>query len=264
MMQGHLTLPSRPSLHSALMSVPPLIGITAGSEPSHPDYYVLRKDYVRSIELSGGLPVVLAPAGAALHPALLSKLDGLVLTGGIDVAPRLYGETPHPTVTDTSAEQDEFEVKLVHEALAHDVPILAICRGMQLLNVALGGTLVQDIRTEASSAVRHDDFERPRTDLAHAVSVVTGTRLHELLGRDEVEVNSFHHQAVSRLATPLVASAFAPDGLVEAVELPARRFVLGVQWHPEAWWREGRFGRLFSALVEAAARRDAAPAPSLY
>jgi putative glutamine amidotransferase len=246
------------------MGVPPLIGITSGTEPVLPGFYILRHDYVRSVELSGGVPVVLAPAGAALHPALLSKLDGLVLTGGIDVTPRLYREEAHPTVTETSAERDEFEVKLVLEVLAHDVPVLAICRGMQLLNVALGGTLVQDIRTEAGSAVRHDDFERPRTDLAHTVSVVTGTRLHELLGRDEVEVNTFHHQAVARLATPLVASAFAPDGLVEAVELPARRFVLGVQWHPEAWWREGRFAALFRALVEAAARRDLAPAPSLY
>lgn len=234
------------------MSVPPLIGITSGGEPSFPGCYILRQDYVRSVELSGGVPLVLAPAGAALHPALLSKLDGLVLTGGTDVVPRLYGGAPHPTVTDTSAERDEFEVKLVHEALAHDLPLLAICRGMQLLNVALGGTLVQDIRTVTGSAIRHDDFALPRTDVAHAVSVRSGSRLHALLGRDEVEVNSLHHQAVDRLATPLVATAFAPDGLVEAVELPARRFVLGVQWHPEAWWREGRFARLFCALVEAA------------
>jgi putative glutamine amidotransferase len=246
------------------MSVPPLIGITSGTEPAFAGFYILRHDYVRAVELSGGVPLVLAPAGAALHPALLSRLDGLVLTGGLDVTPRLYGESPHPTVTDTSAERDEFEVKLVREALAHDLPLLAICRGMQLLNVALGGTLVQDIRAETGSAIRHDDFTRPRTEIAHSVSVVAGTRLHDLLGRNEVAVNSLHHQAVDRLATPLVACAFAPDGLVEAVEFPARRFVLGVQWHPEAWWREGRFGALFAALVEAAARRDAAAAPSPY
>ena len=247
------------------MGVPPLIGITSGSEPSLPGFYILRQDYVRSVELSGGVPVVLAPAGAALHPALLSKLDGLVLTGGIDVTPRLYGEASHPKVTDTSAERDEFEVKLVGEAFAHDVPILAICRGMQLLNVALGGTLVQDIRTETGSAIRHDDFARPRTDVAHTVSVRSGSRLHALLGEGEVEVNSFHHQAVDRLATPLVATAFAPDGIVEAVECPAARFILGVQWHPEAFWHvPERFGALFSAVVGVAARRDPAPAPSLY
>ncbi len=245
------------------MSVPPLIGITSGSEPSFPGFYILRQDYVRSVELSGGVPLVLAPAGAALHPALVSKLEGLVLTGGLDVMPVLYGESAKPTVRETSGERDEFEVKLLHEALAHDVPVLAICRGMQLLNVALGGSLVQDIRTETASAIRHDDFARPRTDLAHAVSVRSGSRLHALLGCDEVEVNSLHHQAVDRLATPLVATAFAPDGLVEAVEFRDERFVLGVQWHPEAWWRDGRFRALFRGLVRAA-EAHAAPAPSRY
>jgi putative glutamine amidotransferase len=245
------------------MSVPPLIGITSGSEPSFPGFYILRHDYVRSVELSGGIPLVLTPAGAALHPALLSKLDGLLLTGGIDVTPLLYGETAKPTVTDTSPERDEFEVKLVREAFAHDVPILAICRGMQLLNVAFGGTLVQDIRTERGSAIRHDDFARPRTEIAHPVSIRSGSRLHSLLGEDDVEVNSFHHQAVDRLATPLVASAFAPDGLVEAVEFRDERFVLGVQWHPEAWWRDGRFASLFRALVHAA-EAHAAPAALPY
>ena len=239
------------------MSVP-LIGITSGTEPVLPGFYILRHDYVRAVELSGGVPLVLAPAGAALHPALLSKLDGLVLTGGIDVTPLLYGKAAKRTVTDTSAERDEFEVKLVLAALAHGLPILAICRGMQLLNVALGGTLVQDIRSETGSGVRHDDFARPRTDVAHTVSIRRGSRLHALLGLDEVEVNSLHHQAVDRLATPLVAAAFAPDGLIEAVEIPEERFVLGVQWHPEAWWREGRFGALFRALTRAA---EAEPAP---
>lgn len=247
------------------MSVPPLIGITSGTEPTVEGFYILRHDYVRAVELSGGVPLVLAPAGAALHPALLSKLDGLVLTGGLDVTPRLYGESPHPTVTDTSAERDEFEVKLVREALAHDLPLLAICRGMQLLNVALGGTLVQDIRAETGSSIRHDDFTRPRTDLVHPVSVRRASRLHALLGEGELDVNSFHHQAIADLAPPLVASASAPDGLVEAVELPGARFALGVQWHPEAFWREpARFGALFAALVEAAARRDSAAAPALY
>ncbi len=247
------------------MGVPPLIGITSGTEPVLPGFYILRHDYVRAVELAGGVPVVLAPAGAALHPALLSRLDGLVLTGGIDVTPRLYGEEAHATVTDTSAERDEFEVRLVLEALARDLPLLAICRGMQLLNVALGGTLVQDIRTESGSAVRHDDFRRPRTDLAHSVSVKNGSRLHTLLGADEIEVNSLHHQAIARLAAPLVATATAPDGLVEAVELPARRFVLGVQWHPEAWWSEkpvGRFAPLFRALAAAAV--ESAPARRRY
>ena len=234
------------------MSVPPLIGITAGNDPLHPEHYVLRWDYVRSVELNGGVPVVLAPAGAALHPALLSRLDGLVLTGGVDVSPALYGAESHPTVTRTSAERDEFELKLVREALAADLPLLAICRGLQVLNVALGGTLAQDLPSLVGTSVSHDDRARPRTGLAHRVRIAPGTRLHALLGADEIEVNSFHHQAASALGHGLVATAFASDGVVEGVELPSARFAVGVQWHPEAFWRDGRFASLFRALVQAA------------
>src|SRR5512143_3232478 len=127
------------------MSVPSLIGITAGNDPAHPDHYLVRWDYIRSVEFAGGVPVVLAPSGAALHPALLTRLDGLVLTGGLDVSPAFYGEAMHPAETTASGERDEFELKLVREALALDLPLLAICRGLQVLNVALGGTLVQDL-----------------------------------------------------------------------------------------------------------------------
>jgi putative glutamine amidotransferase len=237
------------------MSVPPLIGITAGNDPSQPDHYVLRWDYVRSVEFAGGVPVVLAPSGAALHPALLSRLDGLVLTGGLDVSPALYGEAPHPAVTKSSAERDEFEIKLIREALATDLPLLAICRGLQILNVALGGRLVQDLPSLVGTSVSHDDRGRPRIGLAHRVRIVAGTRLRTLLGEDDVPVNSFHHQAASALGRGLVATGFAPDGVVEGVELPAARFVVGVQWHPEAFWREGRFASLFRALVHAAEAR---------
>jgi len=237
------------------MSVPSLVGVTAGNDPTRPDHYVVRWDYVRSVEFAGGVPVVLAPSGAALHPALLSRLDGLVLTGGVDVSPALYGEPPHPAVTTSSAERDEFELKLVREALVLDLPLLAICRGLQVLNVALGGTLVQDIPSLVGTSVSHDDRARPRTGLAHPVRIVPGTRLHTLLGVDGVEVNSFHHQAASALGHGLVATAFAPDGVVEGIELPSARFVLGVQWHPEAFWKERRFASLFRALVRAAEAR---------
>jgi putative glutamine amidotransferase len=237
------------------MSVPPLVGVTAGNDPACPDHYVVRWDYVRSVELAGGIPVVLAPSGAALHPALLSRLDGLLLTGGGDVSPALYGEPVHPAVKKSSAERDEFELKLVREALGRDLPVLAICRGLQVLNVALGGTLVQDLPSLVGTSVSHDDLARPRTGLAHAVRIVPGTRLHAALGRQDAEVNSFHHQAASALGHGLVATAFAPDGVVEGIELPAARFAVGVQWHPEAFWREARFASLFRALVHAAEAR---------
>ena len=243
------------------MCVPPLIGITAGNDPSHPDLYVLRWDYVRSVELTGGVPVVLAPAGAALHPALLTRLDGLVLTGGLDVSPAFYGASPHPALTPAIAERDEFELKLVREALVAALPLLAICRGQQLLNVALGGTLIQDLPSLVGTAVSHDDLARPRIAIAHRVVVAPGSTLRSLLGTDEVEVNSFHHQAVGALGHGLVATAFAPDGVVEGVELPSARFVVGVQWHPEAFWKDGRFASLFRALVRAAEARTTASLP---
>jgi len=237
------------------MSVPSLIGVTAGNDPTRPDHYIVRWDYVRSVEFAGGVPVVLAPSGAALHPALLSRLDGLVLTGGLDVSPARYGEPAHPALRTASAERDEFELKLVREALVLDLPLLAICRGLQVLNVALGGSLVQDIPSLVGPSVSHDDRARPRTGLAHRVRIVPATRLHALLGADDLAVNSFHHQAASLLGRGLLATAFASDGVVEGVELPSARFVLGVQWHPEAFWKDGRFAPLFRALVRAAEAR---------
>ncbi len=231
---------------------PPLIGITAGNDPKGQDLYVVRWSYLRSVELAGGVPVVLAPSGPALHPALVDRLGGLILTGGVDVQPQLYGAVPHETVDRTSPERDEFEIKLVHEVLRRELPVLGICRGMQVLNVALGGTLVQDIPAFVGSTY-HDDPERPRDGIAHKVDVRPGSILSGLVGAGQVEVNSFHHQCLDRLAPGLEVTARSEDGVVEGVELQGRPFVVGVQWHPEAFWREpARFVRLFGGLVGAA------------
>ena len=156
------------------MTNPPLIGITAGKHPEQTEHYVVRWDYVRCIELAGGVPVVLAPSGPALHSALLSRLDGLVVTGGVDIAPSLYGEEAHPTVNRTSPERDEFESALLRDSLRRDVPILGICRGHQMLNVVRGGTLLQDIPSMVEPHESHDDRERPRAGLAHRVRIEIG------------------------------------------------------------------------------------------
>jgi len=235
----------------------PLIGITAGPSSAEPERYALRDDYVRAVEQAGGVPVVLAPGPAENVPEVLARLDGLVLSGGSDVDPGQYGARPHPTVEDVAPERDAFELALVREALRRDLPVLAICRGQQVLNVATGGTLVQDIPSELPGAVDHDP-DGERWAHAHEVRILPGTRLREILGRDRVAVNSFHHQAVARLGEGLVASAASPDQVIEGVEAPDRRFVVGVQWHPEAFWDHGReFDRLFGALVQAS--RVAAP-----
>jgi gamma-glutamyl-gamma-aminobutyrate hydrolase PuuD len=232
---------------------PPLIGITTGRDSQRREFYSIRHDYVRSIELAEGIPVVLVPGDTAGLPGLLDRLDGLVLTGGVDVAPELYGETPHPSVSAVNAERDLFETTILRNALARDLPVLGICRGLQLLNVVRGGSLIQDIPSETASAISHDPPGQARDAIAHSVEIVPGTVLSGLLGAGSLEVNSFHHQAAARLGSGLTVSARSEDGIVEGIEISGARFVLAVQWHPESFWKElERFGELFRGLVREA------------
>lgn len=229
----------------------PAIGLTIGNS-KEADIFQLRDDYVRAVETARGLPLVLAPGQPRDAPDLLDHVQGLVLSGGADVDPRLYGEDRHPNVCRVVPERDAFELALCREALRRDLPILAICRGHQVLNVATGGTLVQDIPSEWPGASSHDpDIERWET--AHDVELLPGTRLRDILGAERVAVNSFHHQAVRDLGQGLVLSARCPtDGVVEGIEMPGRRFVVGVQWHPESFWdHRPSFQSLFEALVGA-------------
>ncbi len=229
------------------------VGITLAVDAENSARYAVRQDYVRSVERADGLPLVLAPGDVATIPELLDHVSALVMTGGSDVAPDLYGAAAHPKLGQVFRERDTFEIALCRAALERDLPLLAICRGQQVLNVATGGTLIQDIPSEVVGAVGHD-APGERWQTAHDVRILPRTRLREMLGRDVVEVNSFHHQAVRDLGRGLVVSAVARDGVVEAVEMPDRRFVVGVQWHPESFWRDGGFHPLFESLLEAAHR----------
>jgi putative glutamine amidotransferase len=232
----------------------PAIGITIGYARQEDELFALRDDYVRAVEDGGGLPLVFAPGREEDAPALLDHVSGLVLSGGADVDPRLYGEQPHPRLGRVIAERDAFELALCREALDRGLPILAICRGQQVLNVATGGTLVQDIPSEVSGAHDHDP-ETERWATTHQVTIVAGTRLRAILGADTVAVNSFHHQAVRDPGRGVVISARSEDGVVEGIEIPEQPFVVGVQWHPEAFWDHGRrFQPLFEALAGASAR----------
>jgi putative glutamine amidotransferase len=219
----------------------PVVGITRCSRVD---------DYVESVKRAGGEPLVLDPADDPSRT--LDRIDALVLSGGLDVDPALYGEAPHPA-TEVDAARDRFEIPLSLEAVARDMPVFAICRGVQVLNVAAGGTLVQDIPTAIATGLPHA-VNVPKDHIAHPVSVTPGTRLAAALGTSAA-VNSRHHQAVGRVAPSFVVAAVSEDGVVEAIERPASTFCVGVQWHPENFWRTGEFARLFSELVAAATRR---------
>lgn len=215
-------------------------------------------DYVESVRRAGGEPVEVA-SGVEQPEHILARVDALLLTGGADVDPKLYGETPHPTFESAEAGRDAFEIALSRAAVKRGMPLLAICRGMQVLNVAMGGTLYQDIPSEVSGALGHSVPE-PRFAIAHEVWVSRGSRLSALLA-DHMEdgetchVNSRHHQAVKLAAPGFDVTATSPDGVIEAMEKPGGPFCVAVQWHPENFWRTGEFRALFEGLVEAANAR---------
>ena len=205
-------------------------------------------DYVRAVERAGGAPL-LVPPGADLE-ATLALVDGLVFSGGSDLDPELYGDEAHPETNGIVRERDDFELELMQAALAQDIPMLAICRGSQVLNVALGGGIEQHVPDRVGSDVHK---ETPGVFAEHDVEVVAATRLGSILGSRH-DVKSHHHQGFGELGAGLREAARAPDGTVEALEDPSRRFALGVLWHPEA----GEDLALFEALVaEATAYRAA-------
>jgi putative glutamine amidotransferase len=232
----------------------PVIGLTLDHEPpggyskTHP-WYALRENYCAAVVSAGGLPVLL-PHEPARAGDYLALLNGLIVTGGaFDVDPKLFGaKTKHESVS-TKDRRTEFELAICKDALKANKPVLGICGGEQLLNVALGGTLIQHIPDEVKGALEHEQ-PTPRTQPGHSVSISKNTLLHRITGTLSLEVNSAHHQAVKDVAPGLVIDAVAPDGVIEGIEDPKRRFCLGVQWHPEYLLSEGD-RRIFSAFIAA-------------
>jgi len=217
------------------------------------------EDYRQAILHVGGEPRVLdvsTPVDEAL-----AGIDGLLLTGGNDVEPARYGEPAHPATVEAEPGRDEFEIGIVTAARAREVPIFAICRGVQVLNVAFGGTLVQDIPSQLPGALEHSLPCPPHQafTFAHEVWIekdsLLATLMRERITDDTCEVNSRHHQAVKDVAGGFKVSATAPDGVVEAIEDPAALFCLGVQWHPENFFRTGEFRPLFEGFLEASQKR---------
>jgi putative glutamine amidotransferase len=213
-------------------------------------FYALRENYATSIARAGGLPFAL-PLEIGLIPEIIARIDGLVLTGGaFDVDPALFGDgARHQTVT-VKPERTGFELAITKAALEADMPILGICGGEQLLNVALGGTLIQHIPDEVPGALAHEQ-PNPRDEPGHEVAIVPGTKLHGIVGCDRLAVNSAHHQAVKETGPGLTVNATAPDGVIEGIEDAGRRFCIGVEWHPEFELSDGD-SRILRALIEAA------------
>jgi putative glutamine amidotransferase len=241
----------------------PLIGITTSrySTPAGHPLHGVAEAYTRSVSGAGGLPVLI-PLGLPEEDLrrLAGRLAGVLFTGGGDVHPDRYQAEPHPLISDVDEDRDRVELALLQAAAGSGTPFLGICRGLQLINVALGGTLVADIESMRPGSLKHDYFpDLPRDLLTHPVHVEAGSRLAGILGEREPQVNSLHHQGVERLAGPLQACACAPDRLVEAVELPGHPFGLAVQWHPEWLQAHEPMRRLFRAFVEAAGAESAGP-----
>lgn len=211
-------------------------------------------DYLASVRAVGGDPWELNYDADAVD-VVVRSCAGLVLPGGIDVDPVRYAEVRDPSVTDVDAARDGYEIALVRAALAADLPVLAICRGLQVMNVAAGGSLIQDIPSQVGNAVPHQVAE-PKDAIAHDVSLSPESRLEQLMGHAAVggrlPVNSRHHQAVGRVAGGFAVTSRAPDGVIEALELPHARFCLGVQWHPENFVESKTFLPLFAGLLAGA------------
>lgn len=225
----------------------PTIGVTRSSTLC---------DYQSALQRTGAIVRILDPA-VDEPGSIVTAIDGLMLTGGRDVDPALFGEAAHETTVRAEEGRDEYEVALVRAAVDARLPVLAICRGIQVMNVAFGGSLVQDIPTMLPGSVGHQ-IETPKSAIAHDVWIDRSSLLARLLeerleGDDSLAVNSRHHQAVKDAAPGFVVTATAPDGVIEAIEKPDCPFCLGVQWHPENFWRTGEFRALFDGFVKAAA-----------
>lgn len=233
------------------MSIP-IIGLTTSRDLANETIRV-NEAYVQGISQAGGIPVLI-PLGISEQAlaAMAVKLDGILFTGGIDVEPARYGaDNQHPKLGEVDKDRDRVELFLYQEITRLGLPFLGICRGIQLVNVAMGGTLYIDIPSQYAGAIQHDYHGYPRKTLAHSVEVVD-ERLASILGATRQEVTSFHHQAVEKLAPVFKATAYAPDGLIEALELPGYPFGLAVQWHPECMLDEPSMQSLFRAFVMAA------------
>ena len=245
----------------------PLIGVTTqtlhaidGIPEGLPQSVVMNQRYYQAAAMAGAAPVLIPLLDdiEALR-AVYERMDGVLIPGGVDIDPAAFGERPHDKLGRIDPARDRVEIQLAKWAVEDEKPILGLCRGLQVINVALGGTLYQDLEAEYPNAIKHDYFPNygfDRDYLAHDVALAPGSRLEHALASQRIAVNSMHHQGIKVLAGALAPSAIAPDGLIEAVESTDDNFVVGVQWHPEVFEsNDPNTEHLFSAFLAAASAR---------
>lgn len=238
----------------------PIIGVSTIDDLDAAGFHAPRfsnnQSYSRAVMAAGGVPILIPHyEDEDSLRRVYEMLDGILLPGGLDIHPKYYKQEPHPALDPTDVGLDNIETAMLPWALEDDLPILGICRGEQVLNVIMGGTLIQDIYSQCTTTIDHRESfkKRIRDYLAHDISVEPGTRLHELVGEDRVWVNTSHHQAIDQVAPGLVATAWSPDGIIEGVESRDYRFLMAVQCHPEELWRKHTWARrLFQTFVDAA------------
>ena len=249
------------------MNRKPIIGITPSPmsiERPHGTFrtFGIADTYTTAVEAAGGVPIVLPPQDGNAD-RLAGLIDGLIISGGGDIDPLLYGDSDvHPKTYGIDAGRDSLELALAREAIDRELPTLCICRGIQVLNVALDGNLYQDVADQFGPDLEHrqQTLEVPNHEPWHSVTATAGSLLAEVYGTTDIQVNSFHHQGIRDLGTGLIAVGASTDGLIEGVELPGHPWMLGVQWHPEMMWAaHDEHLRPFQRLVEAALRTSAMP-----
>ncbi len=232
----------------------PLIGLTTTFTPrrSHPAIYATNRPYTEAILRAGGVPMLIPnDLSDGDLDLLLQRLDGVLFTGGYDLEPACYGHPPHAKVEKPDPERDRLEIHLAQKAVQSARPFLGICRGIQVINVALGGSLYEDLPEQLPGNLHLENHAKLRDFLAHTVAVHPTNRLAEILSPGDTWVNSLHHQGVRDVAPELRVTATAPDGLVEGLELPSFRFALAVQWHPEEMQQYAPMQAIFQAFVQA-------------
>ena len=245
-------MPRRPVIGIATQTLP---GVPGERQPC----WLMGRSYVEELRKVGAVPWVipLIPGDADTLQEIFNRLDGVFITGGVDVDPTCYGEPKSALCGTTDPDRDAVEIALLQHALRRELPVLAVCRGIQILNVTCGGTLYQDVSAQVPAALKHDFFPTPeqpsRKYLAHDITVKPGSRMRNILGDAVVPVNSMHHQAIKDLAPNLAATAHAPDGIIEGVEGTGSQYLIAVQWHPEELTEtQPGMKRMFTTFADAA------------